>query len=399
MLKSMQQIKRFVSIKSIYHKTRTLFPMQKSRLILLIFLLFFSFLLRGQSSPQSANLIVNPSFEIRDSLSPRHTKSVVDTIVEFVGWSSPTFSFGEVYDGDKDGWIEDNTNIRGQRNFKAKTGKRVAKLITYTNYLSRSFYNSNRSYLQNELSEAMVVGQKYYIGFWSHFHCLATNNISMAFSVGKVQSDSAFQLMMQPRARLKVVNNYDAKNIWVLTVDSFIADKPYQFCVIGNFYGNDSTGLGGSKDFNHYLAFVDDVFVSKAKNTVMQPRIEPPIPTKIKKPSPLPKVLNKVQFLYNSAEFEPVSLPQLDSAVVVLKNYPNLEVLIKGHTSSEGDADYNQKLSEKRAFAVKNYLTEKGIDPKRLTAQGFGETQLLMPDDSEDNKRLNRRIEFEVVKE
>jgi outer membrane protein OmpA-like peptidoglycan-associated protein len=373
--------------------------MLKLGLLIPVFLLFSPFILRGQSLPKSANLIVNPSFELRDSLSPRHTKSIIDTITEFVGWSSPTLSFGEVYDVDKNGFIEDNTNIRGQRSFKAKTGQRVAKLITYTNAVSRSFYNNNRSYLQNEMSETMVVGQKYYIGFWSHFHCLATNNVSMAFSTERVQSDTSFQLFLQPRARLKVVNNYDPKNIWLFTVDSFIADKPYQYCIIGNFYGNDSTGLGGSKEFNHYLAFVDDVFVVKAKNSVMQPRNDTPILTKINRPSPLPKVLNKVQFLYNSAEFAQGSLPQLDSAVLVFKNYPNLEVLIKGHTSSEGDADYNQKLSEKRAFAVKNYLMNNGIDAKRLTAQGFGETKLLMSDDSEDNKRLNRRIEFEVVKE
>ena len=71
--------------------------------------------------------------------------------------------------------------------------------------------------------------------------------------------------------------------------------------------------------------------------------------------------------------------------------------LIKGHTSSEGNADYNQKLSERRAQAVLDYLIQKGIDPSRLRAKGYGSSQLLMTEDSEDAKNRNRRVEFEVL--
>ena len=376
--------------------------MPKLPFLLLLALLCYCSILNGQSLEPAENLVVNPSFEILD-VKAKSKITVLDSLERIVGWKSATIGRAEIYNTDKSGWIEDKTTINGQRPFKARTGQRVARITTYnSNYFkvgSTSWFNYYFSYLENELSDSMVVGKKYYIGFWSHFHCLATNNIGMAFSTTSVQSDTAIRLTLSPKALLRVIKNYDTKNIWHLTVDSFIADKAYKFIVIGNFFSSDSTALGGSKSFDHYFPFVDDVFVIGAKNNLMHKRIEPPPITKAIKTSPLPKVLNKVQFLYNSAEFEPNSTPQLDSAALILQKYLTLEILIKGHTSSEGDADYNQKLSEKRAEAIKNYLIQKGIDTKRMTTQGLGETQPLVPDDSEENKRLNRRIEFDIVKE
>ena len=367
-----------------------------------IFTFFPLFILRGQSSTPFPNLVVNPSFEQLGTLKKDQVIKVIDTIEAYKAWSSPSEKRSWVYGSDKNGWIEDATNIRGQRNFKARTGQHVAHFAVYGS-------RGSRSYLQGELIDSLTVGQKYYIGFWSHFHCLATNNIGMAFSIDFVHSDTTV-LSLIPEARLREVKNYDAKEIWTPTIDSFVARERFKYFVIGNLWANNSTALGGSKLFDHYTAFIDDVFVVKAKNPVIPPSKkvlppEPPTPlavrppTKINKPSPLPKVLNKVQFRYNSADFEPSSLPQLDSAVVILKNYPTLEILIKGHTSSEGEADYNQKLSKRRAEAVKNYLIQHGIEAKRLIVKGLGKTELLVPDDTEDNKRQNRRIEFVILKE
>jgi hypothetical protein len=375
--------------------------MLKKSLLPLVFSLFLCPILKGQPPMNFDNLVVNPSFETLD-VKAKNKYSVVDSLERIVGWKSATIGRAEIYNTDQNGWIEDKTTSRGQRNFKARTGQRVARITTYTGRVKgggTSWLNFYMKYLENELSDSLVVGKKYYIGFWSHFHCLATNNIGIALSTTSVQSDTATRLYLQPIALLRAIKNYDAQNIWHLTVDSFIADKPYKFGIIGNFFSDDSTALGGSKGFDHYFPFVDDVFVIGAKNNLMPTHSEPPQLAKSNKPSPLPKVLNKVQFKYNSAEFDVNSTPQLDSAAIILKNYPNIEILIKGHTSSEGDANYNQKLSEQRAAAVKNYLVQKGINPQRMTTQGYGKTQLLVPDDSEDNKRLNRRIEFEIVKE
>jgi hypothetical protein len=69
------------------------------------------------------------------------------------------------------------------------------------------------------------------------------------------------------------------------------------------------------------------------------------------------------------------------------------DIIISGYTDARGAADYNQLLSERRAQAVRQFLiTERGIDPKRLVAKGYGKTQLLLP--SEPNNDLNRRVQF-----
>ncbi len=79
-----------------------------------------------------------------------------------------------------------------------------------------------------------------------------------------------------------------------------------------------------------------------------------------------------------------------------MKKNPNYTLEIEGHTDNTGDAAKNMDLSQRRANTIKKYLVTKGIDEKRLTAQGFGDTRPLVPNDSEENKAKNRRVEFKV---
>jgi hypothetical protein len=74
-----------------------------------------------------------------------------------------------------------------------------------------------------------------------------------------------------------------------------------------------------------------------------------------------------------------------------------MDIVISGHTDARGSADYNMRLSERRAQAVRQFLiTEKGISAGRLAAKGYGKTQLLLP--SDPNNELNRRVQFQNAK-
>ena len=343
-------------------------------------LLFTPFILRGQNE----NLVVNPSFEQRALSTNKYREvNVVDSIAEFLGWTSPSAPPAQVFSIDHRGFIAEDTEPKGQRDFKAKTGLNVAAISPCT----------QRSYLEGELKTPLEVGMKYYVGFWLHYHCISTTGISIGFALKETIKDTSYRLNLPPIAYQKLLLDYDAKRIWVRIVDSFIADKAYKNFYIGNFLSRDSTATSGSKRFSHYVAYVDDVFVIKASDNVVPPR-----KVVVKPAPPIPKVLNRVHFRYNSSEFEPSSYPQLDSAVLTLKELSALKILIKGHTSTEGDAGRNQLLSEQRAVAVKNYLINKGIAAERLQTRGFGATQPLMTENTEEDKKLNRRIEFEVVK-
>lgn len=91
------------------------------------------------------------------------------------------------------------------------------------------------------------------------------------------------------------------------------------------------------------------------------------------------------------------SVQILDEAVDTLKRYPNLHVEVDGHTDSKGTDAYNQKLSERRAQGVYNYLTAHGVDASRLDGpKGFGKTQPIDTNDTAEGRQRNRRTELKV---
>lgn len=112
------------------------------------------------------------------------------------------------------------------------------------------------------------------------------------------------------------------------------------------------------------------------------------------------EIMSRAENIYfetSSADLEDSSAPLLDSLVKIIERCPDLTVQIAGHTDTDGSADWNQTLSEARATSVENYLVEKGIPVESLRSVGFGEEQPAVANDSSENKRRNRRIEFAVV--
>ena len=86
----------------------------------------------------------------------------------------------------------------------------------------------------------------------------------------------------------------------------------------------------------------------------------------------------------------------LDEIVKVMKENPSYKLSINGHTDNTGKADKNQKLSEDRANAVKDYMVNKGVEADRLTAQGFGQDKPVADNKTKAGKAKNRRVEFIV---
>ena len=101
-------------------------------------------------------------------------------------------------------------------------------------------------------------------------------------------------------------------------------------------------------------------------------------------------------FDLNSAALKPQSMQTLDQIATVMKNNPESDILVKGHTDSTGAEKYNQDLSERRANAVRNYLIAKGVAPARITALGFGMTMPIAPNDTPAGREKNRRVEIEI---
>ncbi len=108
-------------------------------------------------------------------------------------------------------------------------------------------------------------------------------------------------------------------------------------------------------------------------------------------------VLYNVLFNINSSELLKNSMPELGKLVRLLTENKGLKVEIGGHTDDTGSDELNQALSEKRALAVVRYLTERGIDPSRLSYKGYGKSQPVDDNTTSEGRRLNRRTEVKIV--
>lgn len=109
-------------------------------------------------------------------------------------------------------------------------------------------------------------------------------------------------------------------------------------------------------------------------------------------------VLNNIFFDLNKYELKEKSVTELDKVIRFLNENPTLRIEISGHTDNLGTAAYNLQLSLKRAQSVANYLTAHGVAGTRLTQKGYGAEKPLAPNDTEENRQINRRIEFRLIK-
>jgi OOP family OmpA-OmpF porin len=104
--------------------------------------------------------------------------------------------------------------------------------------------------------------------------------------------------------------------------------------------------------------------------------------------------LRGIEFGFDKDQIEDSSKPMLDVAVERLNECPEVRITISGHTDSIGSEQYNNGLSYRRAEASKRYFVEQGIDASRLETEGQGEGQPIAPNDSDDGRAQNRRVEL-----
>ncbi|MDR2724860.1 MAG: OmpA family protein [Candidatus Adiutrix sp.] len=92
-------------------------------------------------------------------------------------------------------------------------------------------------------------------------------------------------------------------------------------------------------------------------------------------------------FDFDSADLKPGAHSELDRVARVLNDFPQTTIRVEGHTDASGSAEYNQTLSERRALTVKNALVQRGVDPRRIEAAGYGKSRLISSSDA-----ANRRV-------
>ncbi|HEY9006362.1 OmpA family protein [Ohtaekwangia sp.] len=109
-------------------------------------------------------------------------------------------------------------------------------------------------------------------------------------------------------------------------------------------------------------------------------------------------ILRNIYFDFDKATFETESYVELNKLEAMMRTNSNMTIELAGHTDAIGTKAYNMFLSQKRAEAVKDYLTKKGIDTRRIKAVGYGKSKpLASNDDESEGRELNRRVEFKVL--
>ena len=136
---------------------------------------------------------------------------------------------------------------------------------------------------------------------------------------------------------------------------------------------------------------------SNESNKSEETRQKPPTEPQPQRVGCMRPVLNFPLFEFDKATLRPEGKFEADKVVHCLKENSNNIVTIEGHTCDIGDADYNMRLGQRRAEAVKEYMVAEGADAARITTKSFGETKPCVPNDSPLNRKLNRRVVFIVT--
>lgn len=108
-------------------------------------------------------------------------------------------------------------------------------------------------------------------------------------------------------------------------------------------------------------------------------------------------ILKNVFYDFNQATLRPSSIVELNRLVDLLQEYPGMRIELSSHTDNKGSGDYNLTLSNNRSKSCVDYLIKNGIDKKRLEYKGYGLTQPITTNDTEEGRQLNRRTEFKIL--
>lgn len=111
----------------------------------------------------------------------------------------------------------------------------------------------------------------------------------------------------------------------------------------------------------------------------------------------LSAAIEGVNFVFGKAELTEESKPRLHEVALLLERHPDFRIKISGYTDNIDTKEFNQKLSEERAKACRDYLVQDGIDASRIDYAGYGESNPVADNSTEEGRAKNRRVEFEVT--
>ena len=376
----------------------------------------------AQEAPAlSSNLVFNPSFEEYRECPRKIDALGTLTIVD--AWFQPTAGSADYY------------NVCGSRDCGVPKNKLGIQDAHFGNgfcgiYCSKTDY---REYLQTQLKEPLRAGELYRVSFYvslSEYSSGAVATIGALFTEDRV-GDTVRSVLMNKEVRHlapnisqtvasyfepQVVNDYDRvltdTKAWMQISGVFAAKGGERFMTIGNFFPAAHSNVVDLDSLTYLLPgayyYIDDVSVvclgCKEEVTIADTAVVDSILAAV--PSAVPAdtlkvgstiVLHNIFFDYDKSVLLQQSYYELQQLLALLQAHPTMKIEIRGHTDGHGSIEYNQRLSENRAKAVVDYLVSKGVYVKRLHYKGFGKTQPIDTNTTEEGRAHNRRVEFKVL--
>lgn len=388
-------------------------------------------LLLGNLSAFAQNLVINGGFERQSAkkagvwqASPKTcqfsgTSDILNTSAE--GWM--TF---EVQTPDLLQW--DST--AGCPGFpRPHKGHRMVGLIMYHPFQDGQFAFDYHELIQGSLSKPLVKGKTYRISFWvysndslgikhlnqvygrsSKVSSVYCGNFGVAFSDARITTKENFmvsQLDFPVKPQVNLAQIIETNGQWRKISMAFTADRSnYRYFLFGNFFSDAATLINMTdearmalevknqsvefwrKDKRIAYYLFDDFSIVEDDNAAIEQSIL------VDRKYAMPDAL---LFDFGKSELRPEAAAALQKLIEVLKKYPALRFEIGGHTDDVGEEKQNQVLSELRAKTVYEALISGGIPEKQLQWKGYGESQPLNLNLSEDQRQKNRRVECRVL--
>jgi OmpA-OmpF porin, OOP family len=363
-----------------------------------LYLSFFCFnasvFSQNKGEKEQQNLIPNPGFELAAAtpLGWFYKGEHFNSAIKY--WTSPTGTSPDVYSPKvkaPDTWVE-----KGFGKLKPHGG---AAMLGITVYGCENGKPHCREYAQIQMLEPLVPNQNYILEFYyNHLpRSLQVNNIGAYFSKKKINTKIEDALIFTPAVYEKEI--MAAGNGWKKFSKKFNADGEADYLILGNFFtdnltSNKPSGKPDGLNFGYY--YIDDVVLKK-----IPPILPIPVPdddlTRIKIEKGKVVILKNIYFESDNFELEPRSFYELKKLLFLMRENPTMSIELRGHTDNQGTHDYNMKLSQGRAESVADFLVYNGIKAYRMKSKGFGETEPLTENESEDGRQNNRRVEFVIL--
>lgn len=361
------------------------------------------------------NLVPNPGFEEYKRVPCGWTQQARKFGEEvMVAWGSPTETTPDLFttQADADCWTHPAKRTKGA---SPRNGQAMVGIKTWGKGNTPTFWHE---YLQVPLPDPLEAGTRYVVECWAlraDFSEQASNNIGLLLTSTPIQTRDNLPLYRTPHVNEEgLVKGTRWKKISGVVE----AQGDERYLLIGNFYSDEAT-LNEQQERGERGAyyFIDDVNVRIAPaGAQLSPRPKESVapPPKVivadhastkdvalpqTEPPPVGKRirLDNIGFEFGKATLTPESKGELDQLADMLIDYPLMRIEVEGHTDDIGSDASNMVLSQDRAQAVVDFLRKRKVEKERITAQGYGETRPLVPNDNEANRALNRRVEFRVT--